>query len=138
MKRNNTKKRAKDVVLEYTEQDYQEQLAMGVSPGEAIKPGKYKGRRGGFLERHPEFKAEVKQANVLKKAAKVRVNIMLDEDIIEFFKAQSQSPNAAKYQTQINNVLRKFIDGAITDQEDLLKNRDFIKQVAVEVKALME
>lgn len=138
MKENNMKAKAKDVVLEYTERDYREQLAMGVSPEDAIKPGKYKGRRGGFLERHPEFKAEVQQANLLKKIAKVRVNIMLDADIIEFFKAQSQSPNAAKYQTQINNVLRKFIEGAITDQESLLNNKNFIKQVAVKVKALMK
>jgi hypothetical protein len=132
------KPKSKDVILEYTEQDYQEQLAMGVSPDEAIKPGKYKGRRGGFLERHPDFKAQVQQANLLKKHAKVRVSIMLDDDIVDFFKAQSQSPNAAKYQTQINSVLRRFIDGEVADQEALLKNKNFIRQLAAEVKEILK
>jgi uncharacterized protein (DUF4415 family) len=138
MKKNNMKPKSKDVILEYTEQDYQEQLAMGVSPDEAIKPGKYKGRRGGFLERHPEFKAQVQQANLLKKHTKVRVSIMLDADIVDFFKAQSQSPNVAKYQTQINNVLRRFIDGEVADQEALLKNKNFIRQLAAEVKEILK
>ncbi len=122
-----------DVEFTYTPAGYEEQLAMGVSPEEAIKPGTHKGRRGGFLERHPEFKKEV-EAKLLKK--KVRVNIMLDSDIIEFFKAQSASPNAAKYQTQINNVLRRFIDGDLRDSAGLVKDRTFIKQLAIEVKSL--
>ena len=42
-------------------------------------------------------------------AKKLRINIMLDEDIIEHFKRLASCPNAAPYQTQINQVLREFI-----------------------------
>jgi uncharacterized protein (DUF4415 family) len=132
------KAKNKEVEFEITEQEHKEMLAQGADPEYALKPGKYKGRRGGFLERHPEFKAEVQQANLLKKHAKVRVSIMLDDDIVDFFKAQSQSPNAAKYQTQINNVLRRFIDGEVADQEALLKNKNFIRQLAAEVKEILK
>lgn len=132
------KVKSKEVEFEITEQDHKEMIAQGADPEYVLTPGKYRGRRGGFLERHPEFKAEVQQANLLKKHAKVRINIMLDEDIIDFFKAQSQSPNAAKYQTQINNVLRRFIDGEVADQEALLKNKNFIRQLAAEVKEILK
>ncbi|MEW6207730.1 MAG: BrnA antitoxin family protein [Acidobacteriota bacterium] len=112
--------RAKDVVLIYTDQDYEEQIEMGVSPEDAIKPGKYKGRRGGFLERHPEFKAGLH-------GKKVRVNILLDRDIVEHFKA-----GGGKYETKINAVLRKFVDGTLGSSETLAKQ--IAKEVARELK----
>ena len=40
---------------------------------------------------------------------KARINIMLDEDIIEHFKARAARPNAAPYQTQINQALRGLL-----------------------------
>ena len=41
---------------------------------------------------------------------KVGIHIKLDADIIEFFKARASEPNAAPYQTQINNALREFME----------------------------
>jgi len=41
---------------------------------------------------------------------KLRINIMLDEDIVEYFKRRAARPNAAPYQTQINQALRKVIE----------------------------
>jgi|GEM_PF-2518136 len=46
-----------------------------------------------------------------KNVRKVRINIMLDEDIIEYFKQRATQPNAAPYQTQINRVLRELVSG---------------------------
>lgn len=46
-----------------------------------------------------------------KKIRKVRINIMLDDDIIEYFKQRATLPNAAPYQTQINQTLRDAISG---------------------------
>jgi uncharacterized protein (DUF4415 family) len=42
---------------------------------------------------------------------KLRINIMLDEDIVQYFKQRAALPNAAPYQTQINQTLRELIAG---------------------------
>ena len=40
---------------------------------------------------------------------KIRINIMLDEDIVGHFKRRAARPHAAPYQTQINQALRQVI-----------------------------
>ncbi len=65
---------------------------------------------------------------------KVRVNIYLDLDIVTYFKAQAEKPNAAKYQTQINNALRAYIEKEETDGvAELVNNKQFIAAVAERV-----
>src|SRR5207244_1300470 len=94
-----------------------------------FKPGIYKGRRGGFLERHPE-------SLVGKIGAKVGIYIKLDRDILEFFRLRAKRPNAAPYQTQINAALRAVVEGAQQrpDFSELLDNEDFITAVADRVR----
>jgi uncharacterized protein (DUF4415 family) len=64
-----------------------------------------------------------------KNIRKVRINIMLDEDIIEYFKQRAALPNAAPYQTQINQALREVISGKrlsvspLDDQSEALAER---------------
>ncbi len=64
-----------------------------------------------------------------KPVRKMRINIMLDEDIIEYFKKRAARPNAAPYQTQINQALKGFISGKISsavpldDQGEALAER---------------
>jgi uncharacterized protein (DUF4415 family) len=41
---------------------------------------------------------------------KVRVNIYLDSDVVEYFKGRAKPPDAAAYQTQINNELRRVME----------------------------
>ncbi len=41
---------------------------------------------------------------------KVGIHIKLDAHVIEFFRARASEPNAAPYQTQINNALREFVE----------------------------
>ena len=66
---------------------------------------------------------------------KVRVNIYLDLDIVTYFKAQAAKPNAAKYQTQINNALRAYIEKEETDEiAELVNNKQFIAAVAERVR----
>jgi len=43
---------------------------------------------------------------------KVRVNMYLDLEIVEFFKELARKPGAAAYQTQINSVLRQVVEDA--------------------------
>lgn len=45
-----------NVIIEVSEEDYQADLAAGIDEEATMKPGRYKFRRGGFLERHPELK----------------------------------------------------------------------------------
>jgi uncharacterized protein (DUF4415 family) len=85
-------------------------MRSGVKPDETFKTGIYEGRRGGFLERHPEVRSE-------RLETKIGVYIKLDRDILEFFKKRAGKPNAAPYQTQINNWRRIFMDG-MQDQPD--------------------
>ena len=64
-----------------------------------------------------------------KNIRKVRINIMLDDDIIEYFKQRAALPNAAPYQTQINQALRDAISGQrlstapLDDQSEALAER---------------
>ncbi|MEK6730924.1 MAG: BrnA antitoxin family protein [Pseudomonadota bacterium] len=41
---------------------------------------------------------------------KVRITISLDQDVLDYFKAEATNPGALPYQTQINQVLRRLID----------------------------
>jgi hypothetical protein len=45
-----------NLTIEISEEDYQKDLAAGVEEELILKPGRYKMKRGGFLERHPELK----------------------------------------------------------------------------------
>lgn len=64
-----------------------------------------------------------------KNVRKLRINIMLDEDIVEYFKQRATLPNTAPYQTQINQVLRELILGKrlstvpLDDQSEALAER---------------
>ncbi len=51
---------------------------------------------------------------------KVRVNMYLDLDVVEFFKRRALEPGAAPYQTQINAELRRTIEEAQTSHSDPL------------------
>jgi len=47
-----------------------------------------------------------------QRKTKVRVNMYLDLEIVEFFKELARKPGAAAYQTQINSVLRQVVEDA--------------------------
>ena len=130
MKRKTAKPKSKDVTLTVTQNDYNREIRAGISPNEALKPGVYQGRRGGFLERH---RADLASGKV---ETKVGIYIKLDRDIIQFFKDRAAKSNAAPYQTQINNALRTFIEGTRqkADFSQLLDNEMFIAAVAERIQ----
>ena len=125
MKKKTPRSKSKDVTITVTQGDYDHEMRAGVKPDETFKPGLYKGRRGGFLERHPEAVSE-------RIETKIGIYIKLDRDILQFFKERANRPNAAPYQTQINSALRAFIRGTDTgtDFSELLNNETFIAAVA--------
>ena len=125
MKRKTNKSRSKDVTIVVTAKDHDRELRSGVNPDEAFKPGIYKGRRGGFLKRHPEALTE-------KVETKIGIYIKLDRNILRYFKESAKRPNAAAYQTQINSALRVFVERTQTRQDfsELLDNETFIASLA--------
>jgi uncharacterized protein (DUF4415 family) len=72
---------------------------------------------------------------------KVRITLYLDVDVLEYFKNRAKQPNAAPYQTQINNELRTIMEEdnqqeppSAIDYSSLLENRAFIRKVAEKVQ----
>lgn len=47
-----------EVELVVTHEDYEEGQKRGWTDDEMLKPGRYRLRRGGFLDRHPELRVE--------------------------------------------------------------------------------
>ena len=68
---------------------------------------------------------------------KVRTNIHLDLDVINFFKGRAEAPGALPYQTQINAELRKVM-GRSGEAEiyDIVHNEKLIAAIAKRVKEL--
>ena len=50
--------KSKEIIIEVTQEEYDEQLASGLTEDEVLKPGRHIFRRGGFRERHPNFNLE--------------------------------------------------------------------------------
>ncbi len=63
--------------------------------------------------------------------AKVKISMYLDGDILDYFRKRAQQPNAAPYQTQINNELRKVMENGSVEtanvEKDILNDRKFLK-----------
>ena len=113
----NSTKSEKELTYVVTDEMYQEGLAKGWNDDDMMKPGTYKVRRSRWAE---------------KLKTKIKVSIYLDAEIVEYFRGRAEQPNAAPYQTQINNELRKAMEnGSNTarslDADDLLKDKKFLK-----------
>ncbi len=66
---------------------------------------------------------------------KVRVTMYLDADVLAYFKQRAEAPNAAPYQTQINNELRALMErGGHTSYAGLVDDEQFISAVAERVR----
>lgn len=119
----------KEVEIVITESDYQQMLDEGAPAEHALKPGAYKGKRGGFLERHPELKDQAVE--------KVKVTIYLDKDVVDFFTKRASAPDAASCQTQINRALRSLMEQETNppapDYTALLDNEQFIEAIVARV-----
>jgi uncharacterized protein (DUF4415 family) len=69
---------------------------------------------------------------------KVRITINLEADILEYFKDRAAEPNAAPYQTQINNELRRVMKigkmSVISTADKLLREDNFIEVLKDKLK----
>ncbi|MFQ5792058.1 MAG: BrnA antitoxin family protein, partial [Acidobacteriota bacterium] len=65
---------------------------------------------------------------------KVRITILLDQDVLKFFKSQALKPGAEPYQTQINRALREYASlNRFPLKDDLLKDEGFISHLSERV-----
>lgn len=84
--------------------------------------------RGSFLAKPGETEA---------RNTKVRISILVDLDVLNFFKERASKAGALAYQTQMNRVLRAEMEGKETvDAKKLAQDDRFIRAVAKRVKQL--
>jgi uncharacterized protein (DUF4415 family) len=107
----------KKMTVKVTEKEYRDELAKGFTDDEVLKPGKYKVERSPWAEK--------------LKGGKIKVSIYLDSDVVHYFRGRAGQPNAAPYQTQINNELRQIMENdsptAMSVENDILNNEQFLR-----------
>jgi len=112
------KVKEKEFVYEMTQEEYDEGLAKGWDADDMLSVGKHTFRRSHWAEK-------------LKKAKKIKVSIYLDSDVVHYFQIRAGQPNAAPYQTQINNELRRVMENdsptATSVENDILNNEEFLR-----------
>jgi uncharacterized protein (DUF4415 family) len=120
-------KTTKNLTYTVTEEEYQAELAQGLTEDEVMKPGTYKVRRSPWAEK-------------LKNTNKVKVSIYLDEVVVEYFRQRAESPDAAPYQTQINNELRRIMESDAREvqsiENDILNNEDFLRALKAKLETV--
>ena len=83
------------------------------------------------MKRLPRGSFKAKPGATSSKNCKVKITTYLDADVLEYFKKRSEQPNAAQYQTQINNELRKVMENGSTEtatvERDILNDKKFLK-----------
>lgn len=111
------KSKDKEVVYEMTQKDYDEGLAKGWDADDMLSVGQHKFRRSRWAEKI--------------RSSKTKVSIYLDNSVLEYFRDRAEQPNAAPYQTQINNELRKIVENgskkAASVERDILNDKKFLK-----------
>lgn len=125
MKKQEENSTSKTINVEYTEQDIREMREQGLPEGELPNVGVHKFRRSRFITKRSE--------------QKIKISIYLDADILDFFKELAAKPNAAPYQTQINNELRAAIEKKQQASDEvvtltMLENPKFLSSLAEKLK----
>ncbi len=119
----------REYVLETTQEDYDRMKAEGIDEEAIPSVGKHIFRR-----RTRKFDPT---------DAKIKMTMFIDYDVMQHFKKRAESPNAAPYQTQINQELRATMERDLAEDENkfdavaerLANNPTFIKAVSELLKA---
>lgn len=89
------------------------------------------------LKRLPRGSFLTKAGETAARNTKVRISILIDLDVLNFFKERAAKPGALAYQTQMNQVLRAQMEGRETVNADTLaQDERFIQAVAHRVNVL--
>lgn len=83
------------------------------------------------MKRLPRGSFKPKEGATKPENCKVKISLYLDSDILEYFRQRAESPNAAPYQTQINNKLRRVMENDAREvqsiENDILNNEEFLR-----------
>jgi uncharacterized protein (DUF4415 family) len=125
MKKQEINPTTKIIEVEYTEQDINGVRQKGVSEDELSCVGLHKFRRSRFATKRSE--------------QKIKVTIMLDADVLDFYKEQAAKHGNLPYQIQINRALRKAMEKAKQPQSEvvtmeILENPEFFSALANKLK----
>lgn len=92
------------------------------------------------MRRLPRGSFKVKPGETDLKNCKVKITTYIDADILEYFKKRAEQSNAAPYQTQINNELRKVMENGSTEtgrvEKDILNDKKFLKALKKKLEAV--
>ena len=119
----------REYVLEMSQEKYDEMKARGIDE-EAIPS----------VGRHI-FRRRTRKINPCE--AKIKMTMFIDGDVLQHFKKRAENPNAAPYQTQINQELRAVMQRDLAQDEEnldavaerLVNNPNFINAVSDRLKA---
>jgi uncharacterized protein (DUF4415 family) len=89
------------------------------------------------LKRLPRGSFLAKTGETEPRNTKVRISILIDLDVLNFFKERASRTGALAYQTQINQILRAHVERKESvDATSLAQDDRFIRAVAKRVKQL--
>ena len=119
----------REYVLETTQEDYDRMKAEGIDEEAIPSVGKHIFRR--------------RTRRINPRETKIKMTMFVDGDILQHFKKRAEAPNAAPYQTQINQELRRAMERDLEDgknhldevAEKLLSNPNFLQAISEKLKA---
>jgi len=83
------------------------------------------------MKRLPRGSFKAKEGATNPENCKVEISLYLDSDVLEYFRARADAPNAAPFQTQINNELRRVMENDSRKTADIenyiLNNEEFLR-----------
>ena len=106
MKNQETSTTDKKFKVEYTAADIQEMRENGYAEEDLPRIGKHIFRRSRFI--------------VPRNQQKLKITIMLDADVLDFYKERAAEQGNLPYQTQINRELRKAMEKARNPQSEVV------------------
>ena len=119
----------REYVLETTQEQYDEMKARGIDEDAIPSVGRHVFRR--------------RTRPINPREAKIKMTMFIDGDVLQHFKKRAEEPNAAPYQTQINQELRAAMERDLANEENdldavaerLANNPNFISAISDKLKA---
>ena len=92
------------------------------------------------MKRLPRGSFKPKKGTTNLENCKVNISMYLDADILEYFRQRAGSPNAAPYQTQINNALRRVMEndkgGKAKLEPSILDDTEFLRALKEKLETI--
>jgi uncharacterized protein (DUF4415 family) len=73
------------------------------------------------MKKEYDFSKAVRGAVVPPPTGKTRITIRIDDEVLEWFKAQAEAAGGGNYQTRMNQALRRAMDAKSEELESTLR-----------------